>query len=338
MKIVSVKIWPLIVPINDLTDAPVSVPNPEITSGLIFKGYRSVLIQVHTDSGVCGVGEGLTRLAPRATMEILKECSEALIGRDPLETELIWDDLYSLMLNRGHNRGFMLEAIAAIDIALWDIRGKALGLPLFKCLGGSAAPIPCYASSLRIKKPEVTAQEAKELVASGFRGIKLKVGRGRNRLLEDIDSVNAVREAVGPSIRIMVDANCGFSLGQAVRFGRELDRLDITWFEEPLQPENLMDYKILRSKIDTPIAAGETWFTRYDFRDALLAGAFDIAQPDVARSGGITETKKIADLTSAFHVEFAPHTGQSSIVCLTAALHLAASVPSTSYYEFIAVD
>jgi len=136
----------------------------------------------------------------------------------------------------------------------------------------------------------------------------------------------------------MVDGNCGYTFGDAVKIGRTLERVNASWFEEPFSADNLRAYQALRQKIDVPIAAGETWFTRYDFRDAFVLEAIDIAQPDVARCGGISETQRVADLASAFHVAFAPHTGQSSLVCLIAALHLAASHPNTLTYEFIAVD
>jgi len=325
-------------PITGLKEVPVSIPKPGATGKLVFGGYRSLLVRIDTDDGITGVGEGLVRLAPRATMEIVNDLAAILRGRDPMETEVIWDDLYATMLNRGHNRGYMLEAIAAIDTALWDIKGKALGQPIYRLLGGSDAGIPCYASSVRLKAPEEAAQDARSVVDAGFKAVKLKIGRGRGRLGEDMASVSAVRDAIGPDVELMVDANCAYKYPEALKMARHLEAVNAAWFEEPVAPNDLHHYRQLRDKVDVPIAAGETWFTRYDFREALQEEAIDVAQPDVSRAGGITETWRIAQLASSFHVTFAPHTGQSSIVCLVAAIHLAASAANTRTYEFIALD
>lgn len=322
-----------------MDQVPVSVPRSTVTGRLIFAGYRAILVRIETDEGVTGVGEGLSRLAPRAGAAIIDELRPLLIGRDPMALDVLWEDLFATMSNRGHNRGFMLEAISAIDIALWDIAAKSVGMPTYALLGGAhATEIPCYASSVRIKAPEEAAADACALVEEGFDAIKLKVGRGKGRIGEDIDAINAVREAIGPDRGLMVDANCGYELAEATALGRELEHLGVAWFEEPLSPDDLQGYRELKRRIAVPIAAGETWFTRYDFRSALVTDAVDIVQPDVSRCGGLSEARKIAWLASAFHKQFAPHTGQSSIVCLMASLHLAASVPNTLTYEFVTAD
>lgn len=339
MRIVDVQAYPLMQPIEPLDQVPVSVPKPTSTGRLIFGGYRALLVRIETDEGISGVGEGLVRLAPRATEHIVLEVKPLLIGRDPLEVEVIWDDLYSTMANRGHDRGFMLEAISAVDIALWDVYGKALGLSVGQALGGIRTPrVPCYASSVRIKDPTKCAEDAARLVADGFNAIKLKVGRGPDRVDEDIDAVREVRSAIGPDVDLMVDANCGFNFRNAVRVGRALEECNVAWFEEPLPPNDLEHYRLLREKLDVPIAAGETWFSRFDYRRPLQMGAVDIVQPDVSRCGGITEARRIAWLASAFNCDYAPHTGQSSLVCLVASLHLASSMPNVVNYEFVTSD
>jgi D-galactarolactone cycloisomerase len=339
VKITDVTAYPLMAQLNDLEEAPVSVPRSAATAGVIFAGYRSLLVRIDTDEGITGVGEGLVRLAPRATAAIVDDLRPLLLGRDPYAVDVIWEDLFATMVNRGHTRGFMIEAISAIDIALWDIIGQAKGQPISSLLGGSHhAEVPCYASSVRIKPPHQAARDAEALVDVGFKAIKLKIGRGSGRLNEDLDSVAAVRDVIGADVQLMVDANGGYDLATAKKVLAELEGHDVTWFEEPLPNDDLEGYRSLRRQANIPIAAGETWFTRYDFRQALLAEAVDVVQPDVSRCGGVSEAHKIAILASAFHVDYAPHTGQSSAVCLATSLHLAAAHSNTTYYEFIAAD
>jgi L-alanine-DL-glutamate epimerase-like enolase superfamily enzyme len=339
MRITSVRAYPLMSRIEGLAEAPVSVPRASSTAHLIFAGYRSLLVRIDTDDGRHGVGEGLVRLAPTATAAIVDALAPLLVGRDPRQVDVIWEDLYATMVNRGHTRGFMIEAISAIDIALWDLIGKHHGVPIHQALGGAHAnEVPCYASSVRIKPPEEAAADAKALADDGFAAIKLKVGRGPGRLGEDVASVHAVRDAIGPDVQLMVDANGGFDLAGARQLLPELEAADVAWFEEPVMNDDLAAYRALRHRANLPICAGETWFTRYDFRDALLAEAVDIVQPDVSRAGGISETMKIARMASAFNVAFAPHTGQSSAVCLASSLHVAAAASNTLTYEFIAAD
>lgn len=339
MKITDVTAYPLMANIERMDQVLVSVPRPSSTGNVIFAGYRALLVRIDTGEGIFGVGEGLVRLAPKATQAIVEDLRPILVGRDPRMIEVIWDDLFATMLNRGHNRGFVLEAISAIDIALWDITAQSVGRPINALLGGArATEVPCYASSVRIKPPEEAARDAKELTRLGYNAIKLKIGRGQGRLQEDLDSVTAVRDAIGPQVTLMVDANSGYRLADAVRVARHLEHFGVAWFEEPLPPDDLDDYRALRAKVDIPIAAGEAWFTRFDFREAFVKEAVDIVQPDVSRCGGISEARKIAWMASAFHCDYAPHTGQSSMVCLTASLHLAGSMPNVLTYEFISSD
>lgn len=339
MKITDVTAYPLMAPLEGMAEAPVSVPRSSATAGVIFAGYRSMLVRIDTDEGLTGVGEGLARLAPTATAAIVGALRPLLLGRDPRAVDVLWEDLYATMANRGHTKGFMIEAISAIDIALWDLAAQARGEPLHLALGGAHhARVPCYASSLRIKPPEQVAADARALVADGFEAVKLKVGRGPGRLQEDLDAIDAVRAAMPPRVQLMVDANGGYDLATARTVARHLAAAGVTWFEEPLSSDDLDGYVALRRDGQLPIAAGETWFTRYDFREAFVREAVDIVQPDVSRCGGISEARKIAEMASAFHLEFAPHTGQSSAVCLAATLHLAAAAPNARWYEFIAAD
>jgi L-alanine-DL-glutamate epimerase-like enolase superfamily enzyme len=315
------------------------VPRAGATADVIFAGYRSLLVRIDTDEGLSGVGEGLVRLAPRASAAIVEELRPLLSGRDPRDVDVIWEDLFATMVNRGHTKGFMIEAISAIDIALWDLVAQARGEPLYRSLGGAHhARVPCYASSVRIKPPEEAAADAEALANDGFVAIKLKIGRGPGRVQEDLDAVDAVRAALPGEVALMVDANGGYDLATARTVARHLACIGVAWFEEPLATDDLDGYRTLRRDGQLPIAAGETWFTRYDFREAFVREAVDIVQPDVSRCGGISEARKIAQMASAFHLDYAPHTGQSSAVCLAASLHLAVALPNARWYEFIAAD
>jgi D-arabinonate dehydratase/D-galactarolactone cycloisomerase len=276
-------------------------------------------------------------LAPTATHEIVEAIKPVLIGRDPRDVEVIWEMLYSIMMNRGHTKGFYIEAISGIDMALWDAVARYEGIPLYKLLGGlHNDPLECYASSIFIREDlESSLEEARAYVEAGYRAMKVKIGKDSE---QDIELVQSVRDTVGPGIRVMVDANCGYDVPTALRVGTRLEEAGVYWFEEPITPDNLDGYRKLTSKLNVPIAAGETEFTRYGFRDLITKGGIGIVQPNVSRTGGFTECKKIAALASAYHVPYAPHTGTSSIVCLAASLQISAYLPNFLIYEYMRAD
>src|ERR671921_466563 len=251
------------------------MPYAEEVKEVVFGRYQTTVVKVHTDEGVTGIGECISRLAPTATRDIVETIKPVLLGRDPRDVEVIWEILYGIMMNRGHNKGFYIEAISGIDIALWDAMAKYEGVPLYKLLGGlHNNPLECYASSIFMK--------------------------------EDLES--------------------------------SLEEAHVYWFEEPLTPDNLDGYRRLSDKLSVPIAAGETEFTRWGFRDLITKGGIGIVQPNVARTGGVTECKKIAALASAYHIPYAPHTGTSSLVCLAASLQLSAYLPNFLIYEYMRAD
>ena len=318
-------------------DSPVSMPYAEEVKEVVFGRYQTTVVKVHTDEGVTGIGECISRLAPTATRDIVETIKPVLLGRDPRDVEVIWEMLYGIMMNRGHNKGFYIEAISGIDIALWDAMAKYEGVPLYKLLGGlHNNPLECYASSIFMKEDlESSLEEARGYVEAGYDSLKVKIGEDPE---QDIELVWAVRDTVGPDVRVMVDANCGYDVTTALRVGKKLEEADVYWFEEPLTPDNLDGYRRLSDKLSVPIAAGETEFTRWGFRDLITKGGIGIVQPNVARTGGVTECKKIAALASAYHVPYAPHTGTSSLVCLAASLQLSAYLPNFLIYEYMRAD
>jgi L-alanine-DL-glutamate epimerase-like enolase superfamily enzyme len=305
----------------------------KIANATMSKMYAT-LVYLKSDSGLVGVGECLTRLAPFALANIVEEVlAPILLGRDPFVVERLWEEMYGVMRARGHSKGFMIEAISGVDIALWDLIGKTLEQPIHRLLGSySSSPLPAYASSILFKEEKAMVEEAEGLAEAGFSGIKLKIGMG---LQQDLANVRSLRRALGDGIELMVDANCGYDRIFALRMGRELEGMGISWMEEPLPPEDLEGYAMLSQALDLPIAAGESEFTRYGFRELIGKGKVDVIQPDVARAGGITECRRIAALASAYGIPCAPHTGASSAVSIAASLQLSASLPNFLTFEYM---
>ncbi|MET7966278.1 mandelate racemase/muconate lactonizing enzyme family protein [Micromonospora sp. NPDC005305] len=339
MRITEVEAIPLLVPLPAGTKAPIAIPNADRLAGTVFKGYRACLVRVHTDEGAVGIGECMVRLTPEATGAIVRELGEVVVGLDPVHTGVAWELMFSVMMNRGHLKGFFMEALSGIDIALWDLKGKALDRPVYELLGGAQRDrIWSYASSLRFRGLETTVQEAKEFVEAGYNAMKLKIGSDKHRPDADIELATAVREAVGPEVFLSADANCGFERPAAMKVARALQELDYAWFEEPIPPDDHAGYAEMAKALDMPIAGGETEFTRFGFRQLFTAGALDIVQPNISRAGGFTECMRTAALAEAFHVPYAPHTGSTTSVCHAAEIHLSAALPNFLIYEDMQAD
>lgn len=339
MQIASVEAVPLAARIEGEAVAPISLPHAGELAHTVFGEYRTVLVKVVTKDGVEGWGECMSRLAPLATAAIVDYLAPVVVGRDARDIGVIWDLLYGTMMNRGHQRGFFVEAISGIDIALWDVLGKSTGEPVHRLLGGAHRDrLPAYASSLRFRPMPDTKAKIDELLASGLTAMKLKIGRDAHDPCADLSFVSEVRDYVGGDIRLMVDANCGYDLGTATVVARELERLGIYWFEEPLPPGEMDDYRRLADRTSVRIAAGEAEFTRWGFRKLLQHGGISVVQPNATRSGGVSECMKIAALASAHGVPYAPHTGSSSAVCMAVGIQLAAALPNLLIYEYMVSD
>ena len=339
MKITQVEAIPMMVPLTPGTATPVAIPNAEKLSGTVFRGYRACLVRIHTDEDIYGIGECMVRFSPEATAAIARELGEVLVGMDPVRSGTIWELMFSVMMNRGHYKGFFMEALSGIDIALWDLKGKVFNRPVYELLGGAQRErIWMYASSLRFRGMETTVQEAKEFVDAGYDAMKLKIGRGGHRPEVDIELATAVREAVGPEVFLSADANCAFALPSARKVARALEALDYAWFEEPMPPDDFAGYYELKSQLEIPIAGGETEFSSYGFRELLGRRTLDIVQPNVSRAGGFTDCMRTAALAQVHHVPYAPHTGSTTAVCHVAEAHIAAAVPNFLIYEDMQAD
>lgn len=299
-----------------------------------------VVVRLETDSGVVGWGEAHTPAAPEATKEIVDRLLKPVVyGHEALDIQPLWEGMYATMRLRGHSSGFMLEAISGVDIALWDIAGKALGVPVCKLMGGQMrARIPVYASSL----PRVAAAEGEAgrrrlaervagLVAQGYRILKVKLGLS---IEEDRQVLRALREAVGPEVGLAVDVNGAYDLALARRAGRMLEEEGALWLEEPLMPENLRGYAQLAASLDITVAGGECLDNRWVFNDFLAAGALDLVQPDVSRAGGLSEAKRISDLADTYNVPFAPHISIGTAIYMAASLQWAAAGPNLMTCEW----
>lgn len=323
---------------EDLYDSPTKVPDwlrhPAASHRVLSReGQYATLVKVHTEDGSIGIGEAYGLPAPEVTATIIsKVLAPLLVSQDALATTAIWERLYHSQAAGGHNRGFYIEAIAGLDLALWDLRGKVANCPVHRLLGGPIREtVNCYASPVALHEtPDESTAHAQEYVDAGFRALKVKIGRG---LRTDREHLTAVRAQVGEAVDILVDANCSYDLDVATAVGGMLRELGISWYEEPLAVDDIRNLAELRRRTGLTLVNGETHFTKFDLRDSLLSQAIDVFMPNVSRCGGITETMRIAAVAAAFHVDIAPH-GVGSGVSLCAALQLMAATPNLRTYEY----
>jgi D-galactarolactone cycloisomerase len=297
--------------------------------GWLYTTRASCIVEVVTDAGITGWGECYGPAAVNKTI-IETQYRQRVIGRDPFDVEVVWEDLYNRIKDYGLT-GMTIAALSGIDIALWDIMGRAVGKPIHKLIGGAhRTEVTAYATGLYFidmdRLVEEAVEEAQDFAAQGFRAIKMKIGLGDPKL--DLRRIRAVREAIGPDVKLAVDANHCFTVPQAIRLGRAMEELDILWFEEPISPEDHEGYVEVTRALDMAVAGGENDFTRWGFRDVIARKAMDIVQPDVCAAGGISECRKIAAMASAHGVECVPHAWGSAIG-LAATVQFLAALPDT---------
>ena len=277
------------------------------------------LVLVHTDTGQVGIGPAYSH--PGLLELILQhQIAPLLIGVDPSDVEAIWLKMYRLTRWYGR-KGVAMTALGAIDTALWDLRGQALDQPIWRLLGGETPACPAYASALLWKDPPELAEEAGQLVDSGFRRVKMRLGRGPTL---DFPAARAVRNAIGDSNDLIVDGSMRYDPDSARHLAQELASLRVFWFEEPFEPEQLEQYAALRTDVDVSLAAGENEFGVQGFAELIRHGAVDIVQPDASRCGGISEVVKTAKLAAGAKLEFATHSWSDAIAIMANA-HVVAS-------------
>lgn len=293
---------------------------------------QAVLVRV-TAGGIEGWGECHAPAAPRVHQTVISDMlAPVLKGEDARDVEALWDRMYSTQRLRGYSTGFYTEAIAGIDLALWDILGKYTGQPLYRLLGGKYRDrIPTYVgiggSSIAALK-ENTAKA----MGQGFTAVKMGLGKGAGT--RDMNRVAAVVDVVKGKGQLLLDSLGAFKLHEAIVLGRELDRMgSIGWWEDALMPEDTISYPQLAAALDVPIVAGETLSNRFQFRDLFLNKAVDMINPDVCRAGGVTECRKIAILADAHSVLWSPHVSTGTAAYMSASIHLAVATPNCVIME-----
>ena len=292
---------------------------------------ETALIKIETDSGIIGWGEAQSPVAPEVVCTIIKTIlAPILLGEDAMAHERLWSRMYNAMRVRGHIGSFLLDAIAGLDTALWDIKGKALKTRVCDLLGGPFVnELPAYVSGLSGADDDARIAQAAEYQARSFNAFKLFMDGEPEALLRLHDGL---RERLGDKTKIMVDVLWRMEQSEAVRFGRELDARNVSWFEAPLKPEDVNGHARLAVSIDTPVAIGECWRTRWEMKPFFNAGAVEIFQPDIGRSG-ITEGMKLCALAELHNVPVAFHISIGLGIQIAAALHVAASIPNLMFVE-----
>ena len=291
--------------------------NKPIRNGLhVYTHSGLALIRISTDEGVEGIGLGSPSPINRPVVEKLRG---ELIGENPMNVERLWNKMWvPKLIGR---RGLTTRVISAIDIALWDLRGKITGQPVYRLLGGYRERVPTYIAGGYYEEGKGLDDLAREMqtnVAMGATAVKMKVGGAS--MGEDVDRVRVVRDAVGPNVKIMVDANCAYRCHQAIQLARKIERYDIFWFEEPVAPDDYRGHALLANQTTIPIATGENEYTKYGFRDLIEHRAAAILNADAQVLGGITEFMKVAALAQAHDLDIAPHGSQDVHVHLVAAI------------------
>ncbi|WP_327005315.1 mandelate racemase/muconate lactonizing enzyme family protein [Dactylosporangium sp. NBC_01737] len=296
-------------------------------------GQYTTLVRIRTVDGLEGIGEAYGLPEPRVTATIVGQLlAPMLVGRDAGASEALWELMFGAQAGAGRTGGFYLEAISGVDLALWDLRGKAAGQPVHRLLGGPVrTTVPVYASPIPfLPSTAQSVQTALSFVDNGFHAVKLKLGRGETT---DLAHATAVADALDGRAALHVDLNCAYDVNTAIRLGHALEHLGVRWLEEPLATDDVAGLAEVRAAVRIPVVTGESEFIRYGYRDLLLARAADTVMPNLTRAGGITEARRIAALCSAFHVDVSPH-GVGSAIGLAAALQFAAATPNVTSLEY----
>ena len=296
-----------------------------------YKKRTSHIVEVETDEGVTGWGEcfgpGNIAFANKGIVE--KVIQPIVLGMQALDRDVIWHKVYNLMRDHGQ-KGMPLQALSGVDIALWDIAGKAANLPLYKMIGGAHRDkVEVYGYGMMLRPENIKSlisrfkEESAEIKEMGFKALKMKVGVGPK---DDIKLIEAVRGGIGDNFRFMVDANHGYTTHDALYVGRAMEEFSPYWFEEPVAPEDLDGYRELRALLKVNISGGEAEFNRWGWRKLLESRGLDIAQPEVCALGGISEYLRVLALCHSHFTPVVNHVWGSAIA-VAVNLHLLAAMP-----------
>ncbi|MBI4573318.1 MAG: mandelate racemase/muconate lactonizing enzyme family protein [candidate division NC10 bacterium] len=344
--------------VRDVRTIPLEfpLPQPVFDANYSMATKPALLVEVETDDGLVGLGEAAHFGGPLgSTRTVIEgELRDHLVGEDPREIERLWERMHQRAYKHARG-GLLIAAMSGIDIALWDLRGKMSGMPLWRLLGGYRRRVPAYATGGFYAEGKGIRELCAEMEAycrHGFRAVKMKVGRNSEiegsplramahrgtcevSLAEDAARVRAARETIGPTVRLMIDANGAWDVPTAVKMGRALEPLDLYWYEEPVCPDDVAGSAEVAAKVGIPLAGYETCsYGTVSFRDYIVSRAVHFVQPDVAWSGGLTSGLKIAHLAQAWHLPLAPHI-HGSAVAVAAAAHLLGAVANASMAEMV---
>lgn len=292
----------------------------------------AVVVKVTTAGGLVGWGESHHGRAHSSIAHLIKHALRPLVlGMNATDVHGVWKRIYDAQLVAMGTGAACVLAMSGIDMALWDVRAKAVGWPLYRLLGGASRPLRAYAGGVALgwQEPVALVDEARAHVEAGYRAVKLRLGDTVER---DLARVRAVRKALGPDITILTDANAAYTLADARRVIPELDELDVGWLEEPFAAHDWRSYQQARAYGRVPFAAGENHYTRFEFNRLVDERLVGILQPDLSKTGGITETMRIAALGSAYKLPVHPHTSMTGIN-MAATLHVLAALGGEGYFE-----
>jgi L-alanine-DL-glutamate epimerase-like enolase superfamily enzyme len=324
LRIVDIKAFP--------TSFPVAAEN-RVSLGIGTAIKRdAVVVKVTTAGGLTGWGESHHGRAHTAIAKLIATTLRQLVvGMDAADVVGVWAKIYKMQLgSHGMGAGTCL-AMSGIDLALWDIRGQAAGMPLCKLLGGARKPVPAYAGgvSLGYQEPAKLVEEARKSIDAGYKAVKLRVGDSPQR---DLERIRAVRKAFGDNLAILTDANTGYTVADARAAMPAMDELRVGWLEEPFPAHDYRSYRMAATFGRTPLAAGENHFTRFEFNRVLEDGSISILQPDLSKTGGITEALRIAAMASAYKLPIHPHSSMTGLNH-AASIHFLAAIDNGGYFE-----
>lgn len=305
-------------------------PRPIRNGRYTYPTVALSVVQIETDEGITGYGYiGGDNEGDTAKPGILDFMKRFVIGQDPFLNEKIWDEMWQPKLVG--RRGISTRVISGIDIALWDIKGKASGQPVYKLLGGFTNKIPVYIAGGYYEEGKGLNELSKEMESAldtGAKAVKMKIGGVP--INEDVERIRVVRETIGPDVKLLMDANCAYTFYDAINIAKKVEKYDVYWFEEPVNPDDYEGHRLISAATSIPVATGENEYTRYGFRDLINNRCAAIIQPDALVMGGVTEFMKVAALAQSQDLPIAPHGKQEVHV------HLVSAIPNGLILEYYA--
>ena len=294
-------------------------------TSIYSKSHETTVVKIETDTGIIGWGEAQSPVSPNTSATIIKDIVTPLtIGKNIFDVEAIWHKNYAAKRERGHYTGFYIDAICGVDIAIWDAIGKALNMSTAQAMGGIHRNNVSLYNGIGGTIPEEVADQAEWSVGKGYKYLKMHL---KEDLDKTIEIVTKVRERVGESIGLMLDVHMGFETFNAIKLGKELEKINLLWLESPSDPIDIPGLCEISRSLDLPIANGEWTRTKYEMREIFEKKAYDISMPDIARTG-LTGGKQIATIAELYNIPVSPHVGGGGIISIAATLQYSMTIPN----------